>query len=111
MNASFEATCEQCGAPISLTPDVNSSQATEVVVNRTPYRIPRGRTLIGVWAIALPNVLGGGYFAFWVLKHMGGLAGFIMFWGDVGLTLLWFIILYRFTRNYFFRNQRPDSNR
>ena len=109
MNASFEATCDQCGAPISLTSDVNPTPAAEALVNRTPpYRIPRRVTLLGVWTICLPNVLGGPGFEVWVLKHMGGLAGFIMFWGGLGLTFLWFIILYRTTRNYFFRDQRPD---
>jgi hypothetical protein len=108
MNARFEAICDQCGAPISLTSDANSTPAPEAVINRTRYRLPRKLTLIGVWAISLPNVLGGGYFAFWVFKHLGGLAGYIMFWGDIGLTLLWFIILYRVTKNYFFRDQRQD---
>jgi hypothetical protein len=109
MNASFEATCDQCGAPINLTPEVNSRPATEAVVKRTPpSRLPRKVTLIGIWAIALPNVIAGPVFAFWVLKYMGGLAGFIMFWGSLGLSCIWFFILYRFTRNYFIQGQRPD---
>jgi hypothetical protein len=58
--------------------------------------------------LSLPKVLAGGYFAFWLLKHIGGLAGFIIFWGLVAETCLWFILLYRITRNYFFRDQRPD---
>jgi hypothetical protein len=112
MNASFEATCDQCGAPINLAADVKPAPAAEALVNRTPrYRLPRKVTLIGIWAIALPNVIAEPFFAFWVLNYMGWPAGFIMFWGSLGLTFLWFIILYRTTRNYFFRGQRPDSNR
>jgi hypothetical protein len=111
MNPSFEATCDQCGAPLRNIPADESGQATEVVLNRTPHRFPRRVTLIGVWAICLPNVLAEPWFAFLVLKHMGGLAGFIMFWGSLGFTFLWFFILYRTTRNYFFRDQRTDSNR
>jgi len=109
MNPSFEATCDQCGAPISDIPTDESSRVTGVVAKRTPpYRLPRKVTLLGIWVIALPNVIAGPAFAFMVFKYMGGLAGFIMFWGGLGLWCLWLFILYRFTRNYFFRGQRPD---
>src|SRR5436190_2190753 len=108
MTPSFETTCDECGAAISDISINDASQAKESVVNQTAYRLPRRSTLIGIWAIALPNVVAGPWFAFLVLKHWGGLAGFIMFWGSLGLTCLWFIILYRVTRNYFFRDQTPE---
>jgi hypothetical protein len=59
--------------------------------------------------LSLPNVIAGVYLAYWLVKHRGGLAKFIILWGDVGLTCLWFILFYRITRNYFFRSQKPES--
>lgn len=107
MSPSFEATCDQCGAPLSVAPDVESSDPTEPRIRRTHFQPPTTVRLIGIWAIALPNVLAGIYLPFLLLRRFGGLAGFILFWGDVGLTCLWFIILYRTTKHYFFRDQKP----
>ena len=108
MSPSFEARCDQCGAPLSSKPTVASGQVTEAAVSRTHFQTPSTIRLIGVWAIAVPNILGGIYLPFVLFKHLGGLAGFIIFWGDVGLTCLWLIIFYSVTRNYFFR---PMSQR
>jgi len=110
MSPSFEGTCDQCGTPLSIPPDVDSSSEssdpTERLIRRTHFQTPTTLRLIGIWAIALPNVLAGIYLPFLLLKHFGGLAGFIFFWGDMGLTCLWFIILYRVTKHYFFRDQK-----
>lgn len=107
MSPSFEATCDQCGAPLNVAPDADSNDPTEPVIRRTHFQTPTTLRLIGIWAIALPNVLGGIYLLSWLPRHFGGLAGFLFFWGDVGLTCLWFIILYRVTKHYFFRDQKP----
>ena len=109
MNPSFAATCEQCGAPIDAGAPDDNLPLTETVVGRKGIQPPSTVRLVGIWMISLPNVLAGAYFAFWLFKHRGGLAEFIILWGDVGLTLLWFILFYRITRNYFFRGQKPES--
>lgn len=107
MSPGFEATCDQCGNPLTTAADVEVGAPAEPVIRRTHFQTPTTIRLIGIWAIALPNVLAGIYLPFLLLKHFGGLAGFIFFWGDVGLTCLWFVILYRVTKHYFFREQKP----
>jgi hypothetical protein len=104
MNPSFEATCDQCGAALDTT--VETIEQRESEVTRPHLQSPTAIRLIGIWAIALPNILAGIYLPFQLFKHLGGLAGFIVFWGDVGLTCLWFIIFYRVTKSYFF-GERP----
>jgi len=108
MNPSFETICDQCGAPISDTSIDDSSQATESEIKRPRLPPPSTTRLIGFWMIALSNVIGGPVFAVFVLKHMRGLAGYLMFWGGLGFWFLWFVILYRVTRNYFFRGRMPE---
>ena len=107
MNPSFGATCDQCGAPIVTT--TTDDTRPETVVGRKRMQPPSTVRLVGIWMISLPNVLAGAYLAFWLFKRHGGLAEFIILWGDVGLTLLWFVLFYRVTRNYFFRGQKPES--
>jgi ABC-type tungstate transport system substrate-binding protein len=107
MNPSFEASCDQCGTPLIAAADVESSTQMEPVIRRTYFQTPTTVRLIGIWAIALPIVLVGIYLPFLLLRRFGGLAGFIFFWGDVGLTCLWFFILYWVTKHYFFRDQKP----
>jgi hypothetical protein len=106
MSPSFEATCDQCGTPLNAAAGVESNVPAEPVIRRTHFQTPTTLRLIGIWAIALPNILAGTYLPFRLgTRFFGGLAGFIFFWGDLGLTLLWFLILYRVTKHYFFRDQ------
>ena len=102
MNPSFEQRCDQCGASISASPADEATQPTDAVAG-VRFRRPSTLRLIGIWSLALPNVVAGPFLAVLVLKHMHGLAGFIMLWGDVGLTGLWLFLFYRVTRSYFSR--------
>jgi hypothetical protein len=99
MNPSFGETCDQCGAPLSPATAVDTPK--EPVVRRTHFQRPTTIRLIGIWSIALPNVVAGIWFPFVLYKYFNGLVGFIVFWGDIGLTFVWFIILYRVTKYYF----------
>ena len=104
MNPTFEATCDQCRAPLSEPPPLVSIQPPEPEL-REKRRPPRTIVLIGIWMVFLPNLLGTAYLAVYVLRHRGGLAEFIIFWGEVGLTCLSFFLLYHVTKNYFFSNE------
>src|ERR1044072_117477 len=108
MNPSFGQTCDQCGAPIAGAAE-ESSQPAESVVKRTHFQPPTTIRLIGVWSIALPNVLAGAYMAFWFPRHIGGLKGFIAFWLTVGLTCVWLVIFYQVTKNYFFPRTKANA--
>ena len=109
MNPSFGENCDQCGAPISDVPTDESPQPTESPVGPKHFQPPSTIRLIGLWMISLPNVVAGVYLFFWLPRHYGGLAGFIMFWLNAGLTCVWFFIFYRVTWNYFFRKRRSAT--
>ena len=109
MNPSFEVTCDQCGAPMSQISIADSTHPPESVLRRRRFRPPRTIVLIGIWMIFLPNFLGTAYGAFWLMKHRGGLAEFIAFWGEVGLTCLSFVMLFRVTKYYFFRGAKQED--
>ena len=104
LNPSFEPSCDQCGAALA---DVALSQPSRFESSVSPrekiYPPPRTIVLIGIWAIFLPNFLGTAYGSFWLMTHHGGLAEFIALWGEVGLTCLSFVMLFRVTKRYFFR--------
>src|ERR1043165_5345037 len=100
MNPSFGETCDQCGAALSAIENVEPVERR--APRRTYFQQPTMLRLIGVWSIALPNVVAGIYLPFALFKPIGGLVGFILFWGDLGITCIWFIILFRVTRYYFF---------
>ena len=102
MNATFDATCDQCGAPLS-DPSLPDSVQPHEVGFRPRFRPPRTIVLIGIWMIFLPNLFGAAYTAFLLMRHRGGLAEFIAFWGEAGLTCLSFVMLFLVTRYYFFR--------
>jgi hypothetical protein len=108
MNPSFGEICDQCGAPISNNITGESRQQSEPEPGRTHFQSPTILRLIGVWMLSLPNIFAGLYVAFVYFRHWPGLSGFIMFWGDIGLTCLWFIIFYRTTKNYFFPRPQPE---
>jgi hypothetical protein len=109
MNPSFGATCDQCGAPLEANAAGETTPLTETAVARKRMQPPSTIRLVGIWMLSLPNVVGGAYFALWLFKHSDGLAEFIILWGDVGLTCLWFFLFYRITRNYFFRGPEAES--
>ena len=106
MNPSFGEICDQCGAPITEIPTDQSTKQEESGEAKH-FRPPSTLRLIGVWMIALPNVIAGVYLCFWLPKHLGGLAGFITFWLTLAITCVWFIIFYCVTRYYFFRDRKP----
>ncbi|HYW73252.1 MAG TPA: hypothetical protein VE961_19685 [Pyrinomonadaceae bacterium] len=106
MSPSFEDTCDQCGAPLGLTRDSGAAEALPPPTKRTHFQPPTTTRLIGVWAIALPNIIAGLCLDLWVFNHRGGLWSFIFFWGVLGITGLWFVIFYRVTRHYFFPDHR-----
>ena len=102
MNPSFEATCDQCGAPINEPTTDESITEAAIEVRQTHFQPPSTLRLIGIWMLAVPNFVGGLYLAVWLVRHRGGLAVFLIFWGVIGVSFLWFMIFYRVTRNYFF---------
>jgi len=104
MNPSFSETCDQCGAPLNDIPADEPTQPEESSGQAKHFQRPTTLRLIGIWMIALPNVIAGVYLWFWLPKNFGGLAGFIMFWLTLVFTCVWFIIFYRVTRHYFFRD-------
>jgi predicted amidophosphoribosyltransferase len=107
MSPSFETTCDQCGASLSLPETVDS---IEPKVRRTYFQTPSTLRLIGMWALSLPNVIASAYVAFWLFRRRGGLAEFLIFWGLLGLGGLWLIIWYRVTKHYFFRRRQPPND-
>jgi len=67
--------------------------------------------LIGFWAIFLPMFVTSGYAAiFFATNHHRILAEFIFFWGAVGETFLWFVILYWATKKYVGSRSKDDSS-
>jgi hypothetical protein len=100
MNPSFGEKCDQCGAALSAAENLEPVERRPA--RRTYFQQPSTMRLIGMWSIALPNVVAGICLPLLLFRHFGGLVGFILFWGDVGITCIWFVILYRVTRYYFF---------
>ena len=109
MNATFDATCDQCGAPLSGSATAISVQPQEGE-SKPGFRPPRTIVLLGIWMIFLPNFFGTTYTAFLLMRHRDGLAEFIAFWGEVGLTCLSFVILFLVTKHYFFRPARITAS-
>jgi len=107
MNPSFGEKCDQCGAALSAVEIVEP--VARRAVRPTYFQQPTTIRLIGIWSIALPNVVAGICLPYLLFRRFDGLVAFILFWGDVGITCIWFVILYRVTRYYFFPIRRQTE--
>lgn len=100
-----EVFCPECHAPISLlagTDPLQSIRAEAFVYGKVVNSRPKSLILIGVWALCVPWALICGLYSFTMFSEgMGsGLAGFILFWIGIALTLIPIVLIFKVTRNY-----------
>src|SRR5438045_5157027 len=87
MNASFSETCDQCGARLSPATAVDTTVPKEPVARRTHFQRPTTIRLIGIWSIALPNVVAGVWCSVGVLQCLNRTVGINVLWGQSWVTL------------------------
>lgn len=99
------ATCPNCDAPIGTTANLDPLSSIHgegrALVKATETK-PKPIVVFGVWLIFLPMLIGSAAIAFDVIStgSGSGAAGFLFFWGGIGLSILSGAFLFKVTRNY-----------
>lgn len=98
-----EAFCHACGAPVGMTATldpINSIRSQGFLISRALEGRPKPITLIGLWLLNFPALVGGVFGAIYLSLHLDAFSGFIFFWFMIGIAVISFAILYRVTKNY-----------
>ena len=102
-NGESDLFCDKCGASLitSTLDPMRTIQIQGFLLRKATSGTPAFITLLGVWVIFLPWLMGSVLAMFNVDFHETGVSPFIFFLIFLGLTLVALKILFMVTRNYF----------
>lgn len=100
-----EMFCPTCGAPIGTLATVDPLQtirAEGFLLGKATEGRPKPIVLIGMWIMFFPAFIICAIFSLSIIYDRSGegASDFLFFWGGVGLSVLFGVMLFKVTRNY-----------
>jgi hypothetical protein len=109
-----EVFCPECNAPISLIANADPLQSIRTegfLLGKATEGKPKPIVLIGVWVMFFPGLIISALVSFSIIYGGSGTgaSGFLFFWGGIGLSVVFAVILFKVTRNYLRKSDANDE--